>query len=176
MENLIPTHLIPSHFAPTSRIWIYQSSRPFTSEESVQIQKSIDEFISGWTAHGAAVKGIGLIVFNQFILLVADESRTQVSGCSTDSSVHFIQQLQQAWNTDFFNRRTLAVWIQDKVHLFDMGDIPKAMENQSIDAETLYFNNLVGTLQDWRNHWIQPIKNSWIAQKYPGIFSATSPV
>ena len=173
---MIPVHLIPSHFAPTSRIWIYQSSRPFSNEESVQIQKSIDEFISAWTAHGAAVKGIGLIAFNQFIILVADESYTQVSGCSTDSSVHFIQQVQQAWNTDFFNRRTLAFWMQDEVRLLDMGDLPSAMENQTIHAETLYFNKLVATLQVWRNHWIQPIKNSWIAQKYPGIISATSAV
>ena len=173
---MIPVHLIPSQFAPTSRIWIYQSSRPFTSAESEQIQKSIDEFISAWTAHGAAVKGIGLIAFNQFIILVADESHTQVSGCSTDSSVHFIQQVQQAWNTDFFNRRTLAFWMQDEVRLLDMSDLPSAMENQTIYSETLYFNNLVATLQDWRNQWIQPIKNSWIAQKYPGIVSATSPV
>jgi hypothetical protein len=64
--------------------------------------------------------------------------------------------------------------MQDEVHLLDMGDLQSAMENQTIYAETLYFNNLVATLQDWRNHWIQPIKNSWIAQKYPGIVSATS--
>ena len=168
---MIPVHLIPSHFAPTSRIWIYQSSRPFSSTESVQIQKSIDEFISAWTAHGAAVKGIGLIAFNQFIILVADESHTQVSGCSTDSSVHFIQQVQQAWNTDFFNRRTLAFWMQDEVRLLDMGDLPSAMENQTIHVETLYFNNLVATLQDWINQWIQPVGESWIAKKYPDLLS-----
>ena len=168
---MIPVHLIPSHFAPTSRIWIYQSSRPFSSTESVQIQKSIDEFISAWTAHGAAVKGIGLIAFNQFIVLIADESHTQVSGCSTDSSVHFIQQVQQTWKTDFFNRRTLAFWMQDEVHLLDMGDLPSAMENQTIHAETLYFNNLVATLQDWINQWIQPVGESWIAKKYPDLLS-----
>ena len=168
---MIPVHLIPSHFAPTSRIWIYQSSRPFSSTESVQIQKSIDEFISAWTAHGAAVKGIGLIAFNQFIVLIADESHTQVSGCSTDSSVHFIQQVQQTWNTDFFNRRTLAFWMQDEVRLLDMGDLPGAMENQTIQAETLYFNNLVATLQDWINQWIQPVGESWIAKKYPDLLS-----
>ena len=168
---MIPVHLIPSHFAPTSRIWIYQSSRPFSSTESVQIQKSIDEFISAWTAHGAAVKGIGLIAFNQFIILVADESHTQVSGCSTDSSVHFIQQVQQTWKTDFFNRRTLAFWMQDEVRLLDMGDLPGAMENQTIQAETLYFNNLVATLQDWINQWIQPVGESWIAKKYPDLLS-----
>jgi hypothetical protein len=171
MENIIPAHLIPSHFAPTSRIWIYQSSRPFSSTESEQIQKCIDEFISAWTAHGAAVKGIGLIAFNQFIILVADESHTQVSGCSTDSSVHFIQQVQQTWNTDFFNRRTLAFWMQDEVHLLDMGDLPGAIENQTIHAETLYFNNLVATLQDWINQWIQPVGESWIAKKYPDLLS-----
>ena len=171
MENIIPIHLIPPQFSPSSRIWIYQSSRPFTSAESEQIQKSIDEFISGWTAHGSAVKGAGLIAFDQFIILVADESHTQVSGCSTDSSVHFIKQLQQVWNTDFFNRRSLAFWVQDKVSLVDMSDLPKEMENQTIQAETLYFNNLVATLQDWIHHWMQPAGESWIAQKYPDLLS-----
>jgi hypothetical protein len=162
---------IPTHFSPASRIWIYQSSRAFTEDESAQIQEKVTQFIQAWTAHGASVKGLGLVLLNRFIVLVADETHTQVSGCSTDSSVHFIQQVQQEWGTDFFNRRALAFWVEEDIVVMDMVQLPNAIEQQSIHAATPYFNNLVTTLQEWRNDWMQPAGKSWIAQKYPDLLS-----
>lgn len=171
MTTLDVSNTIPAHFSPHSRIWIYQSSRAFTAAESTQIQHTLTQFIETWTAHGASVKGLGLVLLNRFIILVADETHTQVSGCSTDSSVHFIQKIQQDWETDFFNRRALAFWLDEGITIMDMAQLPDAIQQQKIHAATPYFNNLVGTLNEWRNNWILPAGKSWIAQKYPDLLA-----
>jgi hypothetical protein len=39
------------------------------------------------------------------------------------------------------------------------------MDNYFINGDTLYFNNLVQTKKDLENHWIIPVKDSWISKK-----------
>src|SRR5215218_6424103 len=115
--NLAYQHLLPADFAPESRVWIYQSSRLFSLAEALEIEEMVEAFCADWTAHGAGVKGYGNLFFGRFLVLMADESATTVSGCSTDSSVRFVKALGQQFNVDFFNRQHLAFVVKDKVEV-----------------------------------------------------------
>lgn len=161
---------VPEYFSPASRVWIYQSSREFSATETAQIQLQANQFVDLWVAHGAKVKGMAQVLLNRFLILVADESQTQVSGCSTDSSIRFIQQLQISFSTDFFNRKEICFWIENKVELFSLNAIPEAVEKGIIQSETICFNNLTLTLQDWRSKWMIPVSQSWLIQKFPRLF------
>jgi len=45
--------LVPfSELPEDAKIWIYQSNRPFTNEESAAVKAACESFLSGWTAHG----------------------------------------------------------------------------------------------------------------------------
>src|SRR5678816_2823860 len=83
-------HLLDEDFDPGSRVWIYQSSRLFTVSEALQIEEMINQFAQNWLSHGIPVKGAAHLFFGQFVVLIADESATGVSGCSTDSSVRSV--------------------------------------------------------------------------------------
>lgn len=168
IENSFST-LVPENFSASSRVWIYQSSREFSAEETIKIELLVNQFVTQWTAHGASVKGMALVLLNRFVILVADETQTQVSGCSTDSSIHFIQQLQNDFSTDFFNRKEICFYIGNQVQKFTLNTIPEAVEKGIIHAETLCFNNLTLTLHDWRSKWIIPVTNSWLRQKFPHL-------
>ncbi len=47
-----------------------------------------------WNSHGDPVKGYANLFFGQFIILMADETASMVSGCSTDSSVRLIKAIE----------------------------------------------------------------------------------
>ncbi|MFN2457559.1 MAG: hypothetical protein ABR502_05105 [Chitinophagaceae bacterium] len=158
-------HLLPADFTDNSRVWVYQSSRLFTLPEVFEIEELIEQFIVEWQAHGATVKANGNLFFGQFLNLMADERNTQVSGCSTDSSVRFIKALGDKLQVDFFNRNTLAFVIKDKIELLPLHQLQYAFDNNLINTETLYFNNLVQTKVQLENNWIVPVKDSWLAQK-----------
>jgi hypothetical protein len=94
---------------------------------------------------------------------MADETATGVGGCSTDSSVRMIKQLEQRFNVNLFDRQLLAFVVKDKVQLIPMAQLKHAFENGFLSADTPYFNNTVGTKAELENNWIIPVSESWLA-------------
>src|SRR5437868_8540405 len=141
-------NLIPEDFHPDSRVWIYQSSRLFTISEALQIEKLLEDFVALWQSHGVPVKGYANLFFGQFIVIMADETATGVSGCSTDSSVHLIKQIEQQFGVSMFDRQTFAFIIEDQIQLLPMIQLNYAVKHGFISTNTLYFNNLVATIEE----------------------------
>jgi hypothetical protein len=158
-------HLLDKDFSPDSRVWIYQSSRLFSLSEAFAIEDKLNDFTTNWLSHGIPVKGAGYLFFGQFIILMADERATGVSGCSTDSSVHLIKDIEQKFGVDMFDRTTLAFVVKDKVQLLPLSQLQYAFDNRFIDSHTLYFNNIVQTKAELENNWIIPIRDSWLSKK-----------
>lgn len=158
--------LLPADFHPSSRVWIYQSNRPFSERESSEIQEQLDQFVAHWQAHGAPVKGWAKLLFNQVILLIADESMTAVSGCSTDSSVRIIKSIERQYEVNMFDRLLLAFVVKEKIQLLPMQQVPYALEKAFIDENTLYLNNTVLTKDELEKNWLLPLKESWLAKKF----------
>lgn len=158
-------HLIPEDFSADSRVWIYQCNRMFSISEALAIEEKLNRFTSNWQSHGTPVKGIGLLFFGQFIILMADEKATGVSGCSTDSSVRMIKEIEQDNNVQLFDRTMLAFVVKEKTELLPLAQLQYAFENRFITPDTLYFNNLVLTKEALLNQWIIPVKDSWLAAR-----------
>ena len=163
--NLNYKELLPADFAADSRVWIYQASRMFSLGEALQIEKLLEDFATSWKSHGTPVQGYANLFFGQFIVLMADESATGVSGCSTDSSVRLIKQIEQLFSVDMFNRTSLAFAVKDSVQLLPLSQAQYAIERSFINADTIYFNNLVQTKEELENNWLIPIKESWLSRK-----------
>ncbi|WP_143309301.1 hypothetical protein [Chitinophaga vietnamensis] len=155
----------PEGFSPASRVWIYQSNRPFNEQEVAEINEQLHQFTAQWNAHGAPVKGWGAVVLNQVIVLIADETQTTVSGCSTDSSVRIIKSIERQYEVNMFDRLLLGFIVKDKVQLLPMAQVPYALEKGYIDENTLYLNNTVLTKAELDTKWLIPLKDSWLAAK-----------
>jgi len=158
-------YLLDDNFDPESRVWIHQASRVFSLQEALEIEELLDEFAAQWKSHGTPVKGAAYLFFGQFIVLIADETATGVSGCSTDSSVRLIKDIEQRFAVDMFNRTTLAFIVKEKVQLLPLSQLQYAVDNGFISTDTLYFNNLVQTKVELENNWIIPVKDSWLNTK-----------
>ena len=154
---------IPQSFHPSSRVWIYQANRLFTLSEVFEIESILANFIQSWNSHGVPVKGYANLFFGQFVVLMADETATGVSGCSTDSSVRVIRQIEQRFGVNMFDRQMLAFLIKDKIQLLPLSKFNYAVENNFIDEESIYFNNLVQTKQELLDQWLIPVKASKLA-------------
>ena len=163
--NLNYKELLPEDFAPDSRVWIYQCNRLFTLHEALAIEDLLISFAENWQSHGASVKGYANLFFGRFIVLMADESATGVSGCSTDSSVRLIKQVEQMFKVSLFDRLLLAFLIEDKIQLLPLSQLKYASENNFINGDTLYFNNTIQTRLQFETQWIVSVKESWLAAK-----------
>ncbi len=164
-------HLLPEDFAAQSRVWIYQSNRLLTMSEVLKAEDMLQDFVGSWNSHGDPVKGYGNIFFGQFVVLMADESATGVSGCSTDSSVRLIKAMEASFGIQLFDRQTLAFLQKDRIQLLPLSQLAYALQNNFITADTIYFNNTVLTKEDLETKWMVPVKDSWLAKRLPLVSS-----
>lgn len=155
----------PENFSPESKIWIYQSNRPFSENEKEEVNYLLQAFTKNWLSHGKKVKGLGKIIFNQFIILVADESASAVSGCSTDSSVRIIKEIEQMFNIQLFDRQKLAFFVNDEIKLIPLNEFEKAIDLGILTSETLYFNNTIESLDRLKRNWLIRIDQSWLSTR-----------
>jgi hypothetical protein len=159
--------LIPQDFDSNSRVWVYQSSRIFTVSEALEIEKLLQDFSEEWNSHGDSVKGYANLFFGQFIIIMADESNVKVGGCSTDSSVRLIKNLEQDYHVQLLDRQLLAFIVKERIQLIPLSQVNYSIENNFITQDTLYFNNTILTKKELLNNWIIPVKDSWLAGRIP---------
>ena len=170
--------LLPEDFNNNSRVWIYQSNRLFTLHEAFQIEDMLKSFVSTWQSHGTPVTGYANLFFGQFIVLIADESKSGVSGCSTDSSVRMIKDVEQMFHVNMFDRLLLGFIVKERVQMIPIAQLSYALQNNFIEPTTLYFNNTVLNFEQLKEKWLIPLKDSWLAkdQRFSAALSANTEV
>lgn len=145
----------------SSRIWIYQSNRPFTEDEMEELHTYMKAFITQWTAHGKALKAGYEIPYRRFIVLGLDQSQTAASGCSIDASVHFIQGLEKKYQVDLLDKMNVTFKQGDYVAHKSLTDFKKMAKERAISQKTIVFNNLVNNKLEYQESWEVPASESW---------------
>ncbi|CAL2105095.1 conserved hypothetical protein [Tenacibaculum sp. 190524A02b] len=144
-----------------ARVWIYQADREFTQEEHTHISNKAVEFINNWTRHGDDLKGSFIIKYNQFLVLAVDESFNNVSGCSIDASVRFVQEVEKELNIDLMDKMNVSFKDGENINIVKLSDFQKYAKEQKITPETIVFNNMVNTKEDFETKWEVQAEESW---------------
>lgn len=150
-------------FDDSSKIWIYQANRKLTPAESKFTKEALSEFASKWVAHNIQLKAQALLVEDQFIILAVDETLAGASGCSIDSSVHFLKSLQSQIGVDLFDRMRFAYQDQTGIMTADRATFSQLYADGTIDDDTIVIDTLVKTKGDLP-HLLKPLKSSWHAR------------
>lgn len=154
--------LVPFESLPESaRVWVYQSNRPFTAEELPELEKELEKFIHQWTVHEADLKASFTIKYERFIILGVDEDFATTSGCSIDSSVHFIQHLQEKFEVDLLDKMNVTFRQGEFIAYKDLKEFKNLVKNRGVSPKTIVFNNLVNTKAELEEHWEVPLAESW---------------
>ncbi|WP_394421554.1 ABC transporter ATPase [Tenacibaculum mesophilum] len=147
-----------------ARVWVYQSDREFTQEEIELISAKALLFIDNWTRHGDDLKGSFTIKYNQFLVLGVDENFNNVSGCSIDASVRFIQELEKELELDLMDKMNISFKDGDNINIVKLPEFQNFAKEQKITAKTVVFNNMVNTKEDFETKWEVPANQSWHAR------------
>lgn len=145
----------------STRVWVYQSNRPFRKEDLPQLREYVGRFAQSWVSHNQALRAHGDVLHHQFIVLMVDESQAGASGCSIDKSVHFLKQIEQTYGVDLFDRMTFTWMEGDTVHTADSSEFAKLYREGRINGDTLVFDNLVRTKGELEEKWLKPLNESW---------------
>ena len=144
-----------------SKIWIYQSNRKFSDIEMTEIENGLQPFVENWSAHGTALEASYLLKYNRFIILAVNQEIQSATGCSIDASVAFIQNLEQKYQVDLLDK--MNVTFKNGVHIAHKSliDFKKMAKEKAVNENTIVFNNLVNTIEEFNENWEVPAGESW---------------
>lgn len=158
-----------SDLSSNSRVWIYQADRQLTPSEQAKIITSSNSFLNQWAAHGADLKASAEIRYDYFLIIAADESFNQASGCSIDAQFRFVQEIAQTMNIDFFNRSNLAFFINERLKMTNMKEIKSQILEGEVKAEDTFFDNNVKTIGELSTKWMVNANESWLKRYFPAV-------
>jgi hypothetical protein len=148
--------------ADSARIWIYQAGRKFSETEKSTISDTLTAFTHSWVAHGNPLKTSFSILYDQFIVLAADENFNEASGCSIDSSVRVIRQLDQQFSLGLFDRTKIGFLRDEQVEMIPLDELPKALGEGRWQENSMFFNNVLSTKGQLTSGWIIPANQTWL--------------
>ena len=154
---IVPFENLP----PESRVWIYPSDRPFREEEYTKLKEALTDFLSSWTAHNQKLEAGFDLPYNRFIILGLNQEKVQASGCSIDASVHFIQELEKAFELSLLDKMNVTFKQGEYLVHKTLEDFKKMANERAISKSTIVFNNLVDTVNGYHNFWEVPAEESW---------------
>jgi predicted HTH domain antitoxin len=144
-----------------ARIWIYQANRAFTDQEIKELKPALGQFIEQWTAHGSNLHAGYDLPYKRFIVLGLDQDIANASGCSIDASVHFIQELEKAFEVDLLDKMNVTFKQGEYLTHKSLMDFKKMVKKRSVSPKTIVFNNLVNTKEEYKHYWEVPLQESW---------------
>lgn len=145
----------------SSRIWIYQSDRKLSDEETTEVTTTINKFVEDWVAHSTPLKASYVIKYNRFIILAVDQEYHPASGCSIDASVKVIQDLESKFKVDLLDKMNVTYKIGEFIAHKSLIDFKKMAKEKAVTDKTIVFNNLANTIEEFEDFWEVPASESW---------------
>jgi hypothetical protein len=143
------------------RIWIYPCDRKLSEKEKSELSAKLEHFVKNvWAAHNVKLKAAYQIPYDHFIILSVDQEEVTASGCSIDSSVHFMQQIQKEYGLDFFNRQRMMYLKEGEIKSCTLSEIKDLHRSGELTEDTEVFNNTVSDSLAMQRSWKQPFRES----------------
>jgi hypothetical protein len=162
--SLIPFEQLPDH----SKLWIFPADRVLTQAERERLIQVVTDGLSEWVAHGSPVRWGHQVLHDQFLMIGVDETHTALTGCSIDSGVSQIRQLEKELAMSFLDNARIFFRDGEAIRCETRPGFQKLAEEGRVDGDTLVFNNVVTSLGELRRgEWEIPVRDSWHAKAFP---------
>ena len=86
------------------RTWVFVANRFMTSDEVERVNNALEQFVATWSTHGTPIDATAFCFESAVVVIAANESEVQASGCSIDKINQLIRTIGQQINLDFFDR------------------------------------------------------------------------
>ncbi|PZX59666.1 hypothetical protein LV84_00874 [Algoriphagus ratkowskyi] len=150
-----------------SRVWVYQAARQLSAREKDLISSKLSVFCDGWNTHGNRMPTSFQILDDQILVLAVDESGLGASGCSIDSSVRTLRQLEEELGTNITDQGKVTFKSNSgEISVASALGIKSKVTSGEIDSQTLVINSQVKSKKDLESVWVLA-GNSWLNRYFP---------
>ena len=143
-----------------SRVWVFQSLDFIDDRLVEEIKEKISSFLSKWKSHQKDFKSSFEIRYNTFIIIAAEEGNL-VSGCSIDSLINFIKDLENSYELQLLDKLHVKYIENGKIITQHLNQFKIYCQSLGKKDKLIVFNNLVKDINELENNWQVNIKDSW---------------
>ena len=143
-----------------SRVWVFQSLFHIDDVLVEEIKEKLRIFLNEWKSHQKDFKSSFEIRYNTFIIVAADESNL-VSGCSIDSLINFIKELENSYDLQLLDKLHVKYIENGKIITKHLNQFMIHCQSLEENENLIVFNNLVKDINELENDWKVDIRNSW---------------
>jgi hypothetical protein len=145
-----------------SRIWIYQAARAFSQSEEELVGSTLRNFCQGWNTHGNQMTSSFDILEHQILILAVDESNLGASGCSIDSSVKILRELENKLQINLTDQGKVSYkTINGSIAVTPALGIKSKVIEGEIKSDTYLINPMILRKEELDSIWISAEK-SWL--------------
>lgn len=149
-------------FSDYARIWIFGFKEKLSEEDIKIVRDELDTFVVNWKSHKKPVIGDYEILYDRFVILVAESS---LSGCSIDSSVNVLRKLKNEHNLDAFNQDLVYYRDSNDISALSRDEFQKLVDEDKISLDTTVYNMTPTMLGVFRaGQWELSFSKSWHGQ------------
>jgi hypothetical protein len=150
----------------SARVWIYQADQDLTEDQKKIVEAESANFCNQWAAHGSDLKAAYQIANNRFLILAIDEEQNSATGCSIDSSVHFVTALGMEIDIDFLDREHITFLVDNNIRSVSLNNLKKEIEQGNIKPDSITFNLQAKSIIDFRENWLIPAEKTWMKRYF----------
>lgn len=150
-----------------ARCWIFGSSLPLSGEDP-RLRRRLDGFFSQWNSHGEAVAGRWRVLEDRFLIVLRDPEGAEVSGCSIDSMVGQVKELERELGTRLLDSSRIFYRAADRsVRSATRPEFKALIAAGAIVPETEVFDTTLTSMADLvPGVFSKPMRESWHARLY----------
>ncbi|MDB5106887.1 MAG: hypothetical protein JWP91_4576 [Fibrobacteres bacterium] len=149
------------------RCWVFGSSKPLSESDPV-LRGRLDRFFSQWQSHGEAVSGRWRILDDRFLVVLREPEGAEVSGCSIDSMVGEVKQLERELDSRLLDSSRIFYRAADgAVESVNRLEFKALAAAGKVAPDTEVFDTTLTSLADLRpGIFSKPMKDSWHLRLY----------
>jgi len=146
-----------------ARLWVFAAREPLDSDVQDQLLTSVDEFLSGWAAHGHPLRASRDLREGRFLFIAVDRASEPPSGCSIDAMVRHLKGLEEALGASLVAHG--PVWVRREdgaIDCLSRAEFRAGSGSGEITGETPVFDTTlteVGALRSGR--FELPARSTW---------------
>ena len=151
-----------------ARVWVFGSATGMTPDREEALLAAVDEYLSGWRAHGSPLTVGRDWCEGRFLAIGVDQRDEHASGCSLDALFRVLSGLEQQLGTTLLGNS--RVYFRDSGGNISVSDRPGFValaRNGTVGPETTVFDLSVESVGDWRRRFETAAGLSWHNALFP---------
>lgn len=146
-----------------SRLWVFPVQDPLDPHQVSTLLRTVETFLDGWAAHGAPLTAGCSWVEDRFLLVAVDQATVPPSGCSIDSMVRVLKELEGSLGQRIVDHG--PVYYRDsggEVRRLSRKEFRAASQAGSVTPDTPVFDTTLTDLGALRKGRLEvPARESW---------------